>query len=103
MMAPTLVGGRMGVGASRREDPLPRPLAPGSRILDAQRPRELDPPRPIPQIPLVLPPDLGQMMQQRTLETLGEHGDAVAITLAPTHRDLGGKIDVLDAQAQRLE
>src|SRR6266566_1592854 len=87
MMAPTLIGRRMGVEAGRREDPLPSPLAPGSRILDAQRPRELD-----------------QMMHQLTLETLGEHGDAVAITFAPTHRDLvGGKVDVLDAQAQRLE
>ncbi len=73
----------MGVGAGRREDPLPRPLAPGSRILDAQRPRELDPPRPIRQISLVLPPDLGEMMQQWTLETLEEHGDAVAIPFAP--------------------
>src|SRR3989454_11676938 len=53
MVPPTLARGRVDVQARGREHPLPRPLAPGVRILPAERPRQLDPARASGEVALV--------------------------------------------------
>src|SRR5205823_9027936 len=104
MMAPPLAGAGIIVRATRWKHPLPPPLTSRLGVLRPQRPRQLHPARTLGHIALVPSAHLGQMAQQGTLETLGQHRHTVAVTLSAPHPDLvRGEIEVLRPQPQRLE
>src|SRR5213082_983869 len=104
MMAPPLAGAGIIVRATRWEHPLPPPLTSRLWVLRPQRPRQLHPARTLGHIALVSSAHLGEMAQQGTLEALGQHRHAVAVTLSAPHPDLVRReIEVLRPQAQRLQ
>src|SRR6185503_4929829 len=92
------------VRTRRPKHPLPPPLLSGTRILDGQRPWELHPPCPLGEIAFVLLTNRREMLQQWSLEPLGQYGHPVAITLSSAHGDLVGRqVHVLRTELQRLK
>src|SRR5713101_2667656 len=104
MMAAPLAGLLILVIPSRRKHPLPPPLSARVGILEVQRPRQLYPYRTVGEVALVLRCHRREMLQQRSLEPLGQHRHPIAIPL-PTPDDnlMLREINVLDAQPERLE
>src|SRR5207245_5308561 len=84
--------------------PLPRPLAPGVRILPAERPRQLDPARASGEVALVQRSRPLDVPREIDLDRARQHSHSVLAPFAVADRDLVRReIDVLDPQAAAFE
>src|SRR5580765_1810231 len=104
VMAASLPGSSVHIVSRRRKDPLPRPLASSIWILARQVVRELHPARAGAEVVIVKLFRRCDVGRQLLLDSVGEHGPAIARALAPPDDDLvARKIDVLNAEATALQ
>ncbi len=86
------------------EDPMPRPLSAGVRVLPLQGMREFDPTRAGTEVRVVQSLDGFEMGLQLRVNSRGEHRAAVTRALtAPDDNLVAREIDVLDSKTAALE
>jgi transposase-like protein len=97
-------GARMTILSRCGKGPLPRPLARSVRILRRQRARQLDVPRAIFEVTLVLSLDVREVFAQRLTQLVGQQGESVLLALALTYDEMARtEVEIFDAQLSALE
>jgi hypothetical protein len=99
-----LAGLRRQIGSGRREEPLPRPLSRGARVLAVEGVRDLDGAFAGRKVGLVLRSNEREVLSERCQEGERQDDRSILSTLAVADEDLASlEIDVLDSELQRLD